>query len=492
MNTKYDAIVIGSGPGGMASAVMLAKDGLRVLVIEKNAVLGGKMITVSREGHYYDLWPHGQVPMRGSAFETLFNELGVGLDLQPCLMPEDRRDVIGFSYRARGWKDYKTTSFPQAMQDATPFFNLWGIGDEDRAKAMRFLTEMVMMPPDTVDALDDVSMHDFMAQHDVPFALYSYLAFHANASLAEPVDRVAASEQVKIMKQIAFQGGGGNYKGGFGHLIEVIAREYRKLGGEVLTRARVEKVVVEGGRVTGVVADGQQFEAPFVVSGAGLQPTVLKLVGEQHFERRYVERIRRLKPGWGFTAGRYFLNKGVLKMPMYVAYADDSWWNTERYESAVSGRIPDEVILFMVVPSNYDPDMSPPGTQCLVAGTICPPDPESGIIQALYDKMDEMMAKLYPEAWAAVEHRDYGGPAEISSSTRDSVAAGAGGECVGLASMAGQCGKHKPSPESPVPGLYFAGADAGSAGMGTHMAADSGMKVARMVLERRRSMQSAS
>lgn len=489
MDSKFDVIVVGSGPGGMACAVMLARAGVRTLLLEKNAALGGKMITVSRNGHHYDLWPHGQVPMQGSAFEAIFRELGVESELHPCLTPEDRREVVGISYRARGWKEYKSVSFAQSMQDATPFFNLWGIGDNERAKAMQFLTEMVMMPPDRVDELDDVSMHEFMSRHDVPHALYSYLAFHANASLAEPVDRVAASEQVKIMKQIAFQGGGGNYKGGFGHLIDVMAREYRRLGGEVLTRARVEKITVKDDRVTGAIAGGRQFEAPVVVSGAGLQPTVLKLVGEGQFERSYVQKVRGLKPGWGFTAGRYFLSRDVLKLPMYVAYADDTWWNLERYEAAVAGRIPQEVILFMVVPSNYDPDMSPPGKQCLVAGTICPPDPQSGIIDALYGKMDEMMARLYPEAWAAVEHRDYDGPKQISSATRDSVLPGAGGECVGLASMVGQCGRHKPSPESPIAGLYYVGADAGSAGMGTHMAADSGLKVAALVLDRLRARQ---
>jgi uncharacterized FAD-dependent dehydrogenase len=39
----------------------------------------------------------------------------------------------------------------------------------------------------------------------------------------------------------------------------------------------------------------------------------------------------------------------------------------------------------------------------------------------------------------------------------------------------------KPSPSAPIRGLYYAGADAGGAGMGTHQAACSGMEVARLV-----------
>jgi uncharacterized FAD-dependent dehydrogenase len=61
-----------------------------------------------------------------------------------------------------------------------------------------------------------------------------------------------------------------------------------------------------------------------------------------------------------------------------------------------------------------------------------------------------------------------------------------------LGQIVGQCGKHKPSPEAPISGLFYAGADAGSAGMGTHQAADSGIKVAQMVLQHHRTRQAAS
>jgi phytoene dehydrogenase-like protein len=97
--------------------------------------------------------------------------------------------------------------------------------------------------------------------------------------------------------------------------------------------------------------------------------------------------------------------------------------------------------------------------------------------------MDEQMVKLFPNIWEATERREYGGPREISKLTRDSVLSGHGGECVGLGQIAGQCGQFKPKSESPIPGVYFAGADAGAAGMGTHQSALSGMAVADMVVE---------
>jgi phytoene dehydrogenase-like protein len=315
----------------------------------------------------------------------------------------------------------------------------------------------------------------------VPHGLYNYMAMHANASLAEPIDLVAASEQIKILQQIAVRGGGGYYVGGFGRVLDDIAASIRGSGGEIRTGTRVEQIDVVDGAVRGVSTADGRFEAPVVISNAGIQPTVMKLVGEEHFDGSYVDRVKGLQPGWGWASVRYFLGERVMKTGMYMVYGDDSWWNVERAERVRDGHVPDEVIMFITVPSNFDPQMAPPGKQCLVTGTICSPDPESGQAEMLYGKLDEMLESLYPEAWAAVERRECEGPREVSGHTRDHVLPGQGGECVGIGQIVGQCGTMKPSPQTPIRGLWLAGCDAGSACMGTHQAASSGMAVARLV-----------
>jgi phytoene dehydrogenase-like protein len=478
---QYDVIVIGSGPGGSSCATLLQKRGIKTVLIEKNSFLGGKMVSIKKDGYAYDVFPHGQVPMRQPAFETIFNELGVGNEFQPGLQPEDTRDVIKICYRRRDWKNYKLVAQAQAMADATPFFRLWELDDEEQLKTMAIMSEIATMPEDQLDALDNVSMHEFLSSRDVPDSLYSYMAFHANASLAEPIDLVAASEQIRILQHIMLQGGGGQYKGGFGMLTDVMLREFEKNGGTLVRSAKVEKILVDDGAVTGVVTAKGIFKAPVVVSSAGIQPTVLKLVGAEQFDRSYVNYIKGLAPGWGFTSIRYFLNKPVMDVAMYVAYSDDSWWNMERFRRVKEGHIPDEVILFMCNHSFYDEEAAPKGKQVLISGTICSPNPEAEEIAGLWKRMDEQMVKFFPEIWEATERREYAGPRDISNMTRDSVLPGQGGECVGLGQIVGQCGKLKPNPDAPIRGLYYAGADAGGAGMGTHQAACSGMGVARLV-----------
>ena len=50
MDETYDAIIIGAGFGGSSCAALLAKRGLKTLLIEKNALVGGKAMTMSKEG----------------------------------------------------------------------------------------------------------------------------------------------------------------------------------------------------------------------------------------------------------------------------------------------------------------------------------------------------------------------------------------------------------------------------------------------------------
>lgn len=476
----FEAIVIGSGPGGLSAAALLAKRGVKTLLVEKNNILGGKMISIDAGGYAYDLFPHGQVPMIGSAFEDVFAELGILDEFEPALKADDPREMISIAYRRHGWDEYRRGSNSQAFDDPEPFFRLWGATEEEKEKTIAAMAEIVLMTDEEVAALDDVTMKEWLDARDIPSPMYNYMGLHANASLAEPLDLVAASEQIIILKQIFSVGGGGQYKGGFAHMTNLLAREFEKNGGTLVKGTRVNKINVENGAVTGIDTDAGTFNAPVVVSSAGIQPTVLKLVGEAHWDQSYVDYVKALVPGWSFTSVRYFLSDPVMDTGLFLAYSDDSWLDTARFRKMKTGDI-DEVILFGVNHSFFDENAAPPGKQVLVMGTICSSNPEAEEIEAVWEAMDEMMHLCFPEVMAVVERVERSGPRDISHLTRDSVLPGQGGECVGVAQIVGQCGKHKPSSQTAIRGLFLAGADAGAAGMGTHQAALSGAGVARLV-----------
>ena len=83
MKTKT-VIVIGAGIGGITAAIHLAKHGLHVTVIEKNARPGGRCDRISREGHHFDTGP--TLLVMPLLYEAEFAALGTSmhemLDLQ--------------------------------------------------------------------------------------------------------------------------------------------------------------------------------------------------------------------------------------------------------------------------------------------------------------------------------------------------------------------------------------------------------------------------
>jgi len=275
--------------------------------------------------------------------------------------------------------------------------------------------------------------------------------------------------------------GTGRYSaGGYGRVAEVCAEYVASCPGcGVRYRTRAKRILVEDGAVTGVATEAGTFRAPIVISNAGIQPTVLKLVGPEHFDLGYVNYIRGLIPSWGLMGIRYFVNKPVFRYPMGIAYSDDSYWTVDRFAAAQRGEVPDEVLLFLVIPSLFDPSLAPPGKQCVLASTLCSPDPHMDP-EPWWRKVDEMVEKLWPEMKGAVESKEPYSTQHVSVATRDSAVAGAGGECIGLGQIVGQCGKYKPSAQAPVRGLFYVGCDAGGYGCGTHQAADSGVKVAEL------------
>ncbi len=144
-----------------------------------------------------------------------------------------------------------------------------------------------------------------------------------------------------------------------------------------MLRSRVEKINVENGRVAGVSTDKETFRAPIVISNAGIQPTVLKLVGEKHFDKSYINYVKDLVPSLSFIGARYFLNKEIIpRVPFGVIFSKDSPWSIDKWTKAKAGQIPEEMSVWYEVPSNYDPGAAPKGKQIVMTGFLGPCDPK--------------------------------------------------------------------------------------------------------------------
>jgi len=122
----YDVIVIGSGIGGLTSASLLSKRGLKVLIVEQNSTAGGLCNSILKKGYAFDIaaslfWGFGH----GEVFHWLFSEFNILNDLleresvirkiEPALqviLPNHRINI--YSERNRFYEELKR-EFPSDM-----------------------------------------------------------------------------------------------------------------------------------------------------------------------------------------------------------------------------------------------------------------------------------------------------------------------------------------------------------------------------------------
>ncbi|MFO8011349.1 MAG: NAD(P)/FAD-dependent oxidoreductase [Dehalococcoidia bacterium] len=479
---NYDAIVIGAGFGGSACAGLLAKRGLKVLLLEKNARAGGKAMTLTKKGFTYTAWVVISAPVQDSLLQKLLNELDVSHKAELVSLPGQQACI----YRAPDGQYKQMPAMPpDTAMDPNVIFDWLEVKEEDREESLKCMMDLTLMPQQEMEKLDDMSFAEWLSNYKIPPAVYAFLLGPvADGCFVVPFDALSASEGIRTLQDIFLRNGGLFCKGGFGTLATAYCDAVTANGGKVMMRTRTEKIMVEKGKVTGVATDKGVFHAPIVISNAGLHPTVLKLVGEEYFDQGYVNYVKDLLPSLGFMGTRYFLSRKVTDAPYGVIFSDKSAWTLDRWiTEAKTLNLPEEITVWYEVPDNYDPGAAPPGKQILMTGYLCPADPEMSAREkkAWWNKGEEILFKALPDLPRYIESKEGYSVRDVSNLTRDHVLPGQGGECIGMGQIVGQTGRYKPSPKAPIQGLFYVGCDAGGYGVGIHQAVDSAFKIADMV-----------
>lgn len=290
---EFDAIVVGSGMGGMTVASVLARNGQRVLLLEQNNVVGGLTQSYSRDGYTWNTGLHyiGDVESPNKLTRRLFDYL---TDAQVEWVPLPsiyNRMVIGDrSYEipagAQPYRDALVNWFPEEEEGIDAY--LRDINEVSRASRVHFAQKA--LPEAAVADQWEAMNQDFNAFSDMTTeeALARYIkspeltaVICANwGDYSSPPSRSSYAMHCMLNKH--YMDGGSYPIGGASRLADTMLPVVEAQGGNVLYGAHVDEILVRDGRVSGVrLSSGEEIASNTVISNAGVQNTFGRLVNDE-------------------------------------------------------------------------------------------------------------------------------------------------------------------------------------------------------------------
>jgi all-trans-retinol 13,14-reductase len=486
---RWDAIVVGSGIGGLAAAALLSKHGgKKVLVLERHYAVGGYTHSFHRPGYEWDVGLHyiGQDAHVRRAFDHLTEG---ALEWQP--MPEvydrviigDRAyDLVAGAERFRArMKSYfpgegaAVDRYIAAVRSCMKWMNLYS-AEKAVPRPVAALAGGLMRAPflrwagrTTADVLRGIT-----SDRELSGVLTAQWADYGL-----PPER--SSFGVHAMVVSHYFEGGAYPVGGASRIAETIAPVIERNGGKIVSSAEVAEILLENGRAAGVrMADGRALRAPLVVSDAGARNTFEHLVRAEGAGFQAVRsEIASAKPSMAHLS----LYVGVKQAAEQLGLAGTNLWvcpnydhdgNVERFDKDPAAPFP---VLFISFPSAKDPQFARrhPGRATIEVVTPVPYDwfskwADSGWKRrsAEYNSFKEELARrlqseLERHVPAVAGKIDY---AELSTplTTRHFMNYEQG-EAYGLAATPERFRMRCLTPVTPARGLYLTGQDVASLGV---------------------------
>ncbi len=487
---RFDAIVIGSGIGGLACASALARfAGRRVLVLERHYRIGGYTHTFTRPGYEWDVGVHylGQVGEHGGV-RTLFDRLTDG-SLRFAPLPEVYdRIVIGdrtydFVTGSRRFIERMSSYFPAETDAIRRYVSLCR---EVAHAGQSFFLERAL--PEKLAGLAGPLLRRRFLSFARRTTLDVLRGLTANPELIAVLagqygdyglPPSGSSFAMHAMVAAHYFGGAWYPVGGASAIARAFAPVIEEHGGALCHSAEVTGVIVERGRAVGVrLADGSEQRAPVVISDAGVANTFGRLVPAEMVPAELRSAMAHVSPSVGY----FCLYLGFRRTDAELGLTGTNLWlyPSADYDGDVRRFLDDPAAplptVFASFPSSKDPSWPErfPGRATVDLVAPCPFEwverwtdtrwhhrgPEYEAFKAkITERMLEALYRALPQLRGQVD------VAELSTplSTRH-FAGHPRGELYGL--------EHSPArfelplrARTPIPGLFLTGADLATAGV---------------------------
>jgi all-trans-retinol 13,14-reductase len=332
-------VIVGSGLGGLVCGYILAKNGYRVTVLEKNSKIGGCLQTFKRKGVLFDTGMHYIGSMeRNQILYRFFKYLNLLDNIQLSRLDTSGYDVIsiaGEKYKyASGFDNFINTlseQFPQNIDDIQAYIrHIKEIANASPLYKLQEINTNVYIEADYVKT----SVNDFITSITQNKRLQSVLA--GNLPLYAGVKDTTPTYIHALINNFYIQSA---YRivGGSCTIAESLAKSIRSFGGEIRTNAEVEEFICDDQKMTGVLTtDGRKVEADYFISNVHPQITLEK-IKTKLIRKVYRERIANLKNTISnFTIFIKFKKDRVNYLNYnYYYYDNDDIWSFNNYDEKI-------------------------------------------------------------------------------------------------------------------------------------------------------------
>ncbi len=422
-----DAIVIGSGIGGLVTATQLAAKGAKVLVLERYLIPGGSAGYFERQGYRFDvgasmifgLGQNGTTNLLTRALSTvnvsqeaiadpvqIHYHLPQGLNLKVDRVYEKflQNLIAHFPHEEQGIRRF--------YDECQKVFKCLNSMDLLSLEEPRYLLRVFFQHP-----LACLGLVKYLPQNAGDFAR----RYIKDPQLLKFIDMecycwsvVTADMTPMINAGMVFSDrhyGGVNYpKGGVGQIAQKLVEGLEKAGGKIQYQARVTKILTEQGKAVGVqLANGEVYRGKGIVSNATRWDTFEQLLPAEEMPNNEKKWQQNYQKSPSFLSLHIGVKESVLPAGTECHHILLEDWEKM---TAVEGTV------FVSIPTLLDPDLAPSGYHIIHAFTphwiddwqeLSPSEYEAKKEEAAWRIIDRL-EKIFPGLDAGLDYLEVGTP----------------------------------------------------------------------------------
>ena len=487
---NYDVVIVGAGLGGLVCGQFLARKGLRVVIFEKKAKVGGCCTSFQRKGFAFDLSVQSIGGCReGGRVWRLLNDLGLKdriklLPLDPAReyhFPD--RKVIQYADLS-SHIEYLSALFPREQDGIKGVYQIY-----------HALSEEIDRFPHSLSWFDPSSF-----EREFPFT-FRYreetLKGLLDALIKDPTLKVILGVRssyallppsklsviaMASLEMSYLQGGVAILKGHMEDLPLLLAEGFLRQGGKLHTHQEVKRITVKKGRAVGVqLKGGEQISSRAVISNADASTTFLKMIGEDCLPTGWSRRLKGMRPSFS-----YFIIYLGVKDAVGLSCSNNEVFPDydleEEYRSLEQGRIPPTPSYYLLAPSLANPSHAPAGHSTVCLSYKAPYRLQGGWDEGAKRELAEQLISQAEEMVPDLRRRIV---LQVGSTplTIERMTGNRWGAAYGWAQIPRQAGIYRLNRVSPIEGLYLAGHWTAPGG-GVAAAMASGQITANLISER--------